>query len=150
MADTLIGEMPKSSIGNYKGVMLCNRPDNNGQQRRPERTGPPQFYARVDCKNANPTGWNPCQKLFPKAAKKRNVFKEILDRHKNYLRNLEADRKFIQEQQTQFIRDEEEKKRTFMEKAQVQRQKIYNMKQNQEDLFKDEIEAQLQDGSKLA
>lgn len=33
-----------------------------------------------------------------------------------------------------------------MEKAQVQRQKIYTMKQNQEELFKDEIEAQLQEG----
>jgi hypothetical protein len=97
MADQIVGEMPKSSIGNYKGVMLCNRPDFNGQQRRPERTGPAQFYPRVDVKNANPMGWNPCQKLFPKASKKRNVLKEILDRHKNYLSNLEADRKFAQE-----------------------------------------------------
>lgn len=56
----MIGEMPKASIGNYKGVMLCNRPNEFGQQRRPERTGPPQFYSRVDCKNANPVGWNPC------------------------------------------------------------------------------------------
>jgi len=52
--------MPKASIGNYKGVMLCNRPNEFGQQRRPEPTGPRPFNSRVDPKNANPTGWNPC------------------------------------------------------------------------------------------
>jgi len=33
------GDYPKASIGNYKGVMLCNRPNEFGQQKRPERTG---------------------------------------------------------------------------------------------------------------
>lgn len=60
MTDNLIGDMPKASIGNYKGVMLCNRPNEFGQQRKVEQTGPAQFYPRVDCKNSNPIGWNPC------------------------------------------------------------------------------------------
>ena len=33
------GDWPKASIGNYKGVMLCNRPNEFGQMKRPERTG---------------------------------------------------------------------------------------------------------------
>jgi hypothetical protein len=28
---------PKASIGNYKGVMLCNRPNELGMAKRPER-----------------------------------------------------------------------------------------------------------------
>jgi hypothetical protein len=41
--------------------------------------------------------------------------------------------------------NEEEKRRTFTEKAQQQRQKIYSMKQNQDELFEEEIEAQMQE-----
>ena len=26
-----VGDFPKASIGNYKGVMLCNRPNELGQ-----------------------------------------------------------------------------------------------------------------------
>jgi hypothetical protein len=52
--------LPKASIGNYKGVMLCNRPNENGQQRRPEPSGPRPFKSRVDPKTQNPVGWNPC------------------------------------------------------------------------------------------
>ena len=32
-------DWPKASIGNYKGVMLCNRPNDVGQAARPEREG---------------------------------------------------------------------------------------------------------------
>lgn len=51
--------MPKASIGNYKGVMLCNRPNEFGQQRRAETAGPLPFNSRV-VNNNNPIGWNPC------------------------------------------------------------------------------------------
>lgn len=85
----MVGDIPKASIGNYKGVMLCNRPNEFGQQRKAERTGPPQFYSRVDCKNANPVGWNPCKVLFPRNKKKKNVFNTVLDRHKEYIKTLE-------------------------------------------------------------
>lgn len=54
------GGMPKASIGSFKGVMLCNRPDENGQQARPEPAGPTPFRSRVDPKSQNPLGWNPC------------------------------------------------------------------------------------------
>jgi len=32
-------EWPKASIGNYKGVMLCNRPNEFGQQKKIDRSG---------------------------------------------------------------------------------------------------------------
>ena len=63
------GDWPKASIGNYKGVMLCNRPNELGQQRRPERTGMEPFSSRVDAKI--PIGWNPTAKLMPRVNKRK-------------------------------------------------------------------------------
>lgn len=62
-------DFPKASIGNYKGVMLCNRPNEFGQQRRADRTGLEPFLSRVDPKC--PAGWNPCMKLMPTVHKKK-------------------------------------------------------------------------------
>jgi hypothetical protein len=84
---------PKASIGNYKGVMLCNRPNEFGQQRRPEPSGPQPFKSRVMSKATNPTGWNPCEKVFPKSNKKKNLFANVLNRHKAFLKNLEVQKK---------------------------------------------------------
>jgi hypothetical protein len=156
MTDNILGEMPKASIGNYKGVMLCNRPDEFGLQRRPEKSGPPQFYARVDCKNANPVGWNPCPRLFPRIKKKKNVFLEVLNRHKAYIKTLEIDRAIQREEAVRVVQDEEERKRNFMAKAQEQRQKIYSMKNNTDEILKEfdmpnykEIEGKIEAPRKL-
>lgn len=65
------GDWPKASIGNYKGVMLCNRPNEFGQQRRPERTGLEPFNSRVFPNE--PLGWNPTLKLLPKVNKKKRM-----------------------------------------------------------------------------
>lgn len=63
------GDYPKASIGNYKGVMLCNRPNEFGLQKRPERTGLEPFNSRVQ--PGEPLGWNPTLKLLPKSKKRR-------------------------------------------------------------------------------
>ena len=70
--------MPKASIGSFKGVMLCNRPNEFGLQARPEPTGPVPFKSRVDPKSQNPLGWNPCAKVFPRSQKKRTLFSGVL------------------------------------------------------------------------
>lgn len=49
--------------------MLCNRPNEFGQQRRADRAGLDPFNSRVDPKV--PIGWNPTAKLLPKANKKK-------------------------------------------------------------------------------
>lgn len=68
-------DYPKASIGNYKGVMLCNRPNEFGQQRKQDKNGLEPFNSRVDCKV--PIGWNPTLKLQPKVNQKKRkwVFK---------------------------------------------------------------------------
>lgn len=60
-------DFPKGSIGNYKGVMLCNRPNEFGGQRNLDRTGAVPFNSRVDPKV--PIGWNPPPRLVPKVKK---------------------------------------------------------------------------------
>ena len=60
-------DLPKGSIGNYKGVMLCNRPDAFGGQRKVDRTGALPFSSRVDPKV--PIGWNPAPRLVAKVKK---------------------------------------------------------------------------------
>lgn len=69
------GDWPKASIGNYKGVMLCNRPNEFGQQKRPERTGQEPFINRVDPKV--PLGWNPSAKLLPRQTKKKGKLQKF-------------------------------------------------------------------------
>lgn len=93
-----IDAFPKASIGNYKGVMLCNRPNEFGQQRRAEPTGPAPFRSRVDPKTMNPMGWNPCERVYPKANKKKDIFSGVLNRHKQFLKNLEAQKKIEMEE----------------------------------------------------
>ena len=41
----------------------------------------------------NPMGWNPCEKVFPKNSKKKDIFSGVLNRHKQFLKNLEAQKK---------------------------------------------------------
>ena len=62
-------DWPKASIGNYKGVMLCNRPNELGMQRKQDRGGNLPFNSRVN--PPEPVGWNPTKKLMPKPNKRR-------------------------------------------------------------------------------
>jgi hypothetical protein len=78
------GDWPKASIGNYKGVMLCNRPNEMGQQRKPERNGAVPFNSRV--MPDEPVGWNPTKKLFPKTSKKKIDPNNILLKHRRFLK----------------------------------------------------------------
>ena len=75
----------KGSIGNYKGVMLCNRPPEAGA--KPANEGNKNFISRVTVKEA--LGLNPTTQLPPRTrAPRRNL--EILSRHKKWLADLAA------------------------------------------------------------
>ena len=65
-------DWPKASIGNYKGVMLCNRPNELGQQRKPDRGGMVPFNSRVT--PGEPLGWNPSKRVLPRGAKRRSKY----------------------------------------------------------------------------
>ena len=79
----LISERPgenamKQSIGNYKGVMLCNRP--NDPAEKLQREGPAPFISRVTVKEQ--LGINPSSKIPFKQQKPKRTL-EILKRHKH-------------------------------------------------------------------
>jgi hypothetical protein len=103
----LFDPLPKQSIGNYKGVMLCNRPDEFGNQRRPEPSGPLPFKSRVEPKTVNPVGWNPCPRTLPKTRKKPSMLAFTLARHREFLRNLEETKK-REAEEMRLARQEEE------------------------------------------
>ena len=110
----------KGSIGNYKGVMLCNRPPDAGAQTKKEGNG--TFISRVTHKE--PLGVNPVTvKTGPmEKAPRRNL--EILARHKKWLAELakqkEAyakvvnDEVVVAEKKTKKFRAKEEKKRKIV------------------------------------
>ena len=89
-------DWPKASIGNYKGVMLCNRPNENGLQAKIDKGGLRPFNSRVNnvqlFKSDYP-GWHPSNQLPPKQNKKKIDPNSILLRHKRFLKNLEAQKK---------------------------------------------------------
>lgn len=78
---------PKTSIGNYKGVMLCNRPADLGQPKQIDygQEGKP-FLSRVTADEG--IGWNPARKPIIKISKKRDP-NSALVKHKQFLKKLE-------------------------------------------------------------
>lgn len=77
---------PKASIGNYKGVMLCNRPNEFGQQKRLDNSGNMPFKSQVHIDN--PLGWNSNGKM-PQKNKRKKPTNGILLKHKMFLKELE-------------------------------------------------------------
>jgi len=128
----------KASIGNYKGVMLCNRPNEFGQVQRPERQGKAPFISRVDPKEN--LGLNPTKKIINVPLKKKDN-NSILIRHKRYLRMLQ-EKKLIEKLERE-NKDLEDKKKfeTIRDQTANQRKKITDLKDNKEEAPK-EIKAE--------
>lgn len=117
--------IPKASIGNYKGVMLCNRPNEFGQVQKPERQGKPPFISRVDPKAK--VGLNPTKKIINVPQKKKDN-NSILIRHKRYLKMLQEKNLLQKLEKENEDNQKEETKKKFMEQTAKQRQKIKTLK----------------------
>ena len=119
-------DWPKASIGNYKGVMLCNRPNEVGGPRKADRTGPGvPFNSRVQ--HDEPVGWNPTKKLVPKnpnQKRKKVDPNNALLKHKKFLKGLEEQRVREREEKEMQDNEKEEKVNKFKENAEKQRKKI--------------------------
>lgn len=91
MDGPLSGSAPPApqGLGNFKGVMLCNRPTEPGQ---PANSGEgdgalPPFRSRVSAQHGERLGLNPCAKAVIAPSKKyRN---ESLERHGKWLKKLQ-------------------------------------------------------------
>jgi hypothetical protein len=105
----MISERPgesaiKQSIGNYKGVMLCNRP--NDPTEKLQRDGPAPFISRVTVKEQ--LGINPANKpVVTKEKPKQSP--EILRRHKLWLSQLQKQKEEEIKKQQENSKAQEEK-----------------------------------------
>jgi hypothetical protein len=117
--------IPKASIGNYKGVMLCNRPNEFGQVQKPERQGKEPFISRVDPKDR--IGLNPTKKIIVVQKRKKDT-NGILTRHRRYLKMLQ-EKKLIEklEKENNDVKKTETTKK-FQEQTALQRKKISTLK----------------------
>ena len=119
-------DWPKASIGNYKGVMLCNRPNEVGGPRKADRTGPGvPFNSRVQ--PDEPVGWNPTRKLAPKDPSKRR--KKIdpnnaLAKHRRFLKQWDETQRREREEREAEGAEKEAQQTKFRENAEKQRKKI--------------------------
>lgn len=124
MAD-LDSNMPKASIGNYKGVMLCNRPNEFGQVQKAERQGKAPFISRVDPKDQ--IGLNPAKKVIVVQQKKKDS-NSILTRHKKYLRMLQEKKLIEKVEKENDQNNKEDNFKKIRDQTAKQRQKIMDMK----------------------
>merc|ERR1740133_549871 len=81
--------MDPTGIGNFKGVMLCNRPN----EIRAKDDNQLPFLNRVFPKD--PLGWNPTKKDRPRVI--RDDHDSIINRHKRWLKEF---RKFTNKRKT--------------------------------------------------
>jgi hypothetical protein len=119
------GDWPKASIGNYKGVMLCNRPNEIAGPRKADRSGPgAPFNSRVYPEE--PLGWNPTKKLVPRDVKRKKKIdpNNALLKHKRFLKTLEEQKIREKEDKEREEHEKEEKSAKFKEQAEKQRKKI--------------------------
>ena len=121
--------IPKASIGNYKGVMLCNRPNEFGQVQKPERQGKAPFISRVDPKPQ--LGLNPTKKII-NVPKKKKDHNNILNRHKKYLKMLQEKKMIEKLEKENEDTQKQETFKKFKEKTAKQRQKIKKLKEEKE------------------
>jgi len=109
-------DWPKGSIGNYKGVMLCNRPVDNaggGREARPDQP----FVSRVV--PPEQVGWNPTKKLMPRTSKRRSKLppiyftlvdpNSVLIKHRRFIKDLESKKNIEKETKTVIEIEAEEK-----------------------------------------
>lgn len=121
--------LPKASIGNYKGVMLCNRPNEFGQVQKPERQGKAPFISRVDPKEK--IGLNPTKKVIVVQKRKKDT-NSILTRHKRYLKMLQEKRLIEKLEKEEEDNKKAETMKKFKEQTSLQRKKIKKLKTEKE------------------
>ena len=102
-----------SQIANYKGVMLCNRPQ-HGSAPRPKVQA---FVSRVDVKQ--PLGTNPSVLYRPPPQKKPP--KEILLRHRQWLQQVQSKKEETAQQVLQETLEQEDRAKRLAETIAKQR-----------------------------
>lgn len=110
----------RASIGNYKGVMLCTRPNEDAGQKK-ERP----FISRVEIHDD--LGINPVKKKMQ--APERKATNIVLKRHKEWLQKFQQDIQSKKEEEEIRKLQEEERRRVIRENAAADRVKMKTLKE---------------------
>ncbi|CAK9090664.1 Uncharacterized protein SCF082_LOCUS42754 [Durusdinium trenchii] len=113
-----------ASIGNYKGVMLCNRPfagvSSAAQKAYSSSQGnPPPF--RSTCQHKEQLGLNPIRHP-PNVVVERSKKDTALSKHRKFLSDLQKQKTELEEEFEREIREKEEKRNRFREKLAAKRE----------------------------
>lgn len=82
--------LASGNIGNYKGVMLCNRPKEPGEIHAHDRQGPLPFLSRVEKHEALGINLPKREFIIPK---KPDETQEVLIRHRKFIEELSKKKK---------------------------------------------------------
>jgi len=123
---------PVDGLGNYKGVMLCNRPveDSHPARMRNSSDHPPPFKNCVPQGVREQLGLQPCKKLEPRSMVKTRGSSAALRRHLQWIKELqvqvaEEHQKVADDQQLQ-----EQRQQRMQELFKQQRDNIKELKSN--------------------
>jgi len=122
--DGIPGASSQPALGNFKGVMLCNRPSEL-EAKAKEQSGPPPFKSTVTATYCDALGINPTNKTQAEVVEKPK--KEALVRHVRWLKQLQSQMN-AHRMQAEFEDEEAEKKKeNFQAFCERQRESIKNL-----------------------
>mmetsp|Transcript_90754 Transcript_90754/g.256262 ORF Transcript_90754/g.256262 Transcript_90754/m.256262 type:complete len:402 (-) Transcript_90754:210-1415(-) len=124
---------PVSGLGNFKGVMLCNRPVDNPTSQLNGGDGPQPFKSMVSSAHGEQLGLTPCKNFEP-TVKKRGP-SAALRRHVKWLKELETQMKEEREQVEEEEMQEEERERRRKAVLDSHRQGVREMMQARQEAW---------------
>ena len=123
-----VSDGPKVSIGNYKGVMLCNRPfaGVSAAARAAANTSDGQVQWKPAHHTDEPLGLNPARKTFEFVVVDRSKSKKnsALSKHKQWLRDLGREKNKMHEEMLAEQKRRADRKARFMEDQRQMRMRV--------------------------
>ena len=120
------GDKPSVSIGNYKGVMLCNRPfaGVSAAARKAGEASDGKVPFKSAVFNQEQLGLNPAKKIHAAPANARPKKETALDKHKRWLHDAKQAKERMLREQEETEQQKEEKRRKFVERQARLRQEV--------------------------
>jgi len=140
-----------SSLGNFKGVMLCNRPfaglgkaASAAANSAAKLTAPPPF--RSMCAKTEQLGLNPVKQL-PTVVIDRSKKDSALSKHRRFLADLKKQRSIMEEEMLRYQKEQLEKREIMREKMRLKREEIVRCRRGEDYNPRGRIESKSNDTS---
>eukprot|EP00928_Gymnodinium_smaydae_P053516 TRINITY_DN37493_c0_g1_i1.p1 TRINITY_DN37493_c0_g1~~TRINITY_DN37493_c0_g1_i1.p1 ORF type:complete len:343 (+),score=93.01 TRINITY_DN37493_c0_g1_i1:130-1158(+) len=138
--DDMDAPPPMGGLGNYKGVMLCNRPPESSAAGMDANVQP--FKSTISATYRDQLGLPPCKQAEgPVVEIKTRGPSAALRRHVRWIKELQEQ---VKEDRSQVVEDEKqrlERKERMQEVFKAQRDAIRQMRKDKDTLDRDELEA---------